>query len=111
MQIVSMAKSLRQKQDEAKPYDERDPADIEDYAYGLSIHLSHEELAKLGFARGELDAGMMVKIAGEALVTNVDARQVNGVKRFSASLQIQKLGAEINKEEDARADTLFGAHP
>lgn len=111
MKLVSMAKTVKEKQKEATPWDEREAEDIEDYPYGLAITLSHEELQKLGFARGELDAGMVLDLVGKAQITNVDARQVNGVKRFSASMQIQQLGVSIDTKEDERADNLFGVRP
>lgn len=105
---VSMERTVREKADEARPWEERVQEDIPDYPYGLTINLSEKELQKLGFARGQLDAGDEVRLIGFGMVTAASAETINGRPQFEARIQIQSLGIEKVEEEPSVAQTLYG---
>lgn len=106
---VSMALSVEQKTDMARPYTDAIPAEkLPDYPSGLIIYLSFEELKKLGFGRGELQGG--VKVTGQFNGTVMDSgsKFVNGMQQFTASIQIQDLSLSRGEEQN-RASALFGS--
>ena len=108
MKPASLARTVKEKQDDAKSWSERTEEDIPDYPWGTIITLEHEELQKVGYSRGQLEAGDVVNLVGAAMVVSADAKQVNGGVRYSIRLQITDLGIEKKEEQPAQATVLFG---
>lgn len=107
---VSLARTVEEKRQMGKPMTEgTDPADMEDYPYGLCIHLSTSELRKLGFARGQLNPGDKVNLSGTGMITQASAEMVNSLESHTATLQIQSLGVEKQEEAEKPSDTIYGA--
>jgi hypothetical protein len=105
---ASLALTVKEKQDDARSWSERTESDIPDYPWGTVLTLEHEELQKLGYSRGQLEAGDTVELAGKAMVVSVDAKQVNGGVQYSARLQVTDLGIEKQEDQPAPATILFG---
>ena len=110
MRPVSMMISNQEKVERSEEYKEGvSPENMEDYPYGLRISLRHEDLQKLGMAREGLKAGDKIALAGIAIVTSVDATQVNTAIERSAQVQITDLMIEAAPEEKPRANIMYGA--
>lgn len=106
--LVSMAKTVREKQDASRPMTEPAPTEnMPDYPYGLTLSLDTESLKKLGFARGQLKPGDQVIGKFIGMVTSSSATSVNGIQQFTAALQIQDLAVERVPDEDSRATSLY----
>lgn len=109
LKSVSMALTPDEKERESRPYSEPAPLEeVNDYPYGLTIHLSANELKKLGFARGTLVPGDRLNIVGVGMVTSSHAETKNTIDTFSAGIQFQQLGIEKIDKPDNRAAALFG---
>lgn len=110
LKLVSMAKTVQEKQDAARPWTEGTPVEkMDDYPYGLTLRLEADELKKLGLNRGQLDPGKKVVGQFVAVITAASASIAGGLSSHSATLQIQELAVEPEPEEDTRAESLFGA--
>lgn len=109
MKVVSLAKTTAEKQDEARPFDQRDAAEIPDYPWRLTLHLGHAEVQKLGLNRANLEAGQLVNTQGVAMVVSIDARPVMANVQRSIELQIQQLGVEDRPADVKPATILFGS--
>ena len=106
---VSMGFTPQEKIDQAEEMSSGpSPEDMVDYPYGLRIHLSHEELQKLGYASEGLTPGTRVALVGYAVVKDASAEQVNTMTKRNASLQITDLAVEAAPEETDRAAALYG---
>ena len=84
----------------------KDTADTqEDYPYGLSISLDHAAIEKLGVADCEADD--KVDIVAVAMVSRAQTNTINGKKRRSMTLQIQKMQVDKGKTNSADAETVL----
>lgn len=108
IRMVSMAKTVQEKQDEVRPYDQRPAEDVPDYPYGLELNLNNDSMRKLQVNRGQLKPGDRVVGQFVAMVTSANAEQVNTLVEHRATLQLQELGIELMAEEDNRADRMYG---
>ena len=101
-----MARTPEEKEAEAKLYDGTDKASMPDYPWGLTIRLDHNDVKKLGLEG--IDETKPLKVHGVAMVTEYSSSMVNGAKRLSLSLQMQKLCVEPEGKSESDADVLYG---
>lgn len=105
---VSMARTVKEKQNLARPFDERPAEEIDDYPYHLTITLTRSELQKLGMNRGQLETGDMVALVGVAMVTSTSAEMVNSMEERTVVLHIHELGIELVDEIPSQAQRMYG---
>jgi hypothetical protein len=67
---------------------------------GISIHLSHHHLKKMGLD-GDLKSGHKVKLRGHGHVESSESRSEKGGERYSARLRLTHAGADGHGEPDA----------
>lgn len=110
MNLKSMAKTVSEKEDEARPFTAGTPIDqISDYPSGLTLYLTSDELKKLGLNTTGLAAGTRVQGQFTGTVTSAGADLQNSLAMHRATIQIQDLGLEVAAPEKDRAETLFGS--
>lgn len=108
MQVVSMAKSVSEKEDAARPMTDPIPLEkIPDYPYGLTIYIGTEEMKKLGLNADGLKSGQRVTGQFVGQVTDTSATMVNGLTQYRCSIQIQDLGLEQQAEKPA-SEIMYG---
>jgi len=95
--LTDLKRTAADKKAERKRWEEPVMAS-DDYPYGLSIHLDHETLAKLGV---DLDAEDEVTITGQCVVTESSVNTNNGVTTKRAVLQIRKMKIAGAREPNA----------
>lgn len=97
---------------EKKATEERWKADsaeeMDDYPYGLSIHIDDETMAKLGLADSDFDTGEPVMVMAEGVITNDQINSVNGKTRRSMSIQLRKIAVSQTDQAEDMATTLYG---
>jgi len=109
MKMVSLARSPKEKIEQQKRYSEGTPADeMEDYPWGLTLRLSHEELQKLGMASMQIESGALYDLIGKAIVEGVTTKVVNGMKQNTIELQVTALALEPSTPEVPRSTALYG---
>jgi len=106
--LASLQRTPREKREmsDRSPH----PENIEDFGWGLTISLGHEELQKLGLARDGVDTGSTVAILATGLVTTNSVEMVNSIARRSMTIQFQSMqvsamGGETPKNE---AELIYG---
>jgi len=106
---VSLARSPKEKVADAERYESGPgPEEMDDYHYGLTLHLTFAELQKLGFADGRLESGMKVSFTGMGEITATESERVNGMSKRSARLQVQQLGIEPVEDKKSPASLIYG---
>lgn len=101
--LIDLARTKDEKEAEAKRWAEGPPEDERmDYPYGLTLFLDYNSLKKMGLNDREFDAGQPVLITAQAMITEDRIEIVNGDKRHSVSLQVQKmmLGQDVKDVAD-----------
>lgn len=96
--MVDMARSDEEKA-EAIVGNMPSVADQPDYPYGLSISLSHDDLAKLDL-EDDCEVGDMIDLRAFAKVTSCSKREVGGKAETRIELQITHLSVENEDTED-----------
>lgn len=107
MKMIDLARTKADKEAEAKSWKETSTDDMPDYPYGLELHLDHDQLKKLGDP--ELDAEDMITITAKVHVKSVSATTVNGKKKKSANLQIQKMAIVSEETVSSGEKELYEA--
>lgn len=108
--LTSMAKTPRERQDDARPWEERAAEEMPDYPYGLSINLEYESMQKLGLVGKGLKPGDKLTITAVGSVTSARAEMINGINEQSVSIQLQEMATEpVDEAPDARSNILFGS--
>lgn len=101
MQLIDMAKSPEQVEEESKPY-EPGPENVPKYPYGLCLYLDEEALARLGLD-GDADVGDGLHFMAMAKVTSASATEkADGSTCRRVELQIthMALGEDHNEKVD-----------
>lgn len=109
MQLVNMARTEEDKRKEKEEWSEPSTANMDDYPWGLSIHLDNAAVEKLGLTDKDFDAGQPVSLQAVCMITEDSVRTVNGVKKRSYTLQIQELGIEQAAASTDAVGALYGA--
>jgi len=108
MELVSVKRTAEDKKKEREAWDKPSTETMDDYPYGLCLHLDAETLEKLGITETDFDAGNSVGIVAEAMITEDAARSVNGKVKRSISLQITKLSVSQAAASVDLSETLYG---
>lgn len=104
--LIDMAKTPKEKQKEAS-YEPR-VEEMPDYPWGLTFHLSNAELQKLNMGGGKLEAGDIVNLMAEAMVTSADAEMIAGGKQYRATLRMQRMFLAKPQTNESAADKIYG---
>lgn len=70
-----------------------------EYPYGLSLCLTHNELAKLGL-ESNCEVGEMIHLFALAKVTSISKQDTGNGEECRIELQVTHLGTESEDEED-----------
>lgn len=101
MEMVDLKRSkVTKKKEEEGPWTQ------DDYAYGLQIHLTSEELEKLG--NPKLIAGNTINITAMARVKSINVNMIAGKKRVRAELQIEKMKIMKDEKKTSGEEVLYG---
>lgn len=106
--LVDIKRTDDDKKREREQWDKPSTETMDDYPYGLSLHLDADTLEKLGITETDFDAGNSVGIVASAMITEDSARQVNGKVKRSLSLQITKLMVSQEAESINLTEELYG---
>lgn len=71
---------------------------------GISIHLSHHHLKKMGLD-GELKSGHKVKLRGHGHVEESESRSGKDGERYSARLRLTHAGTDGGQDADGDIDS------
>ena len=82
--------------------------EMDDYPYGLCVHLDHDAIEKLGLTDVDMDAADPVMIVAEGIITEDSIRLAGGKKRRSINIQIRKLSLTQEKPQDSAEQVLYG---
>lgn len=89
--LIDLARTKAEKKAEIDKWETTAAEDRPDYPYGLNLFLDYETLKKLGMTDHDFDAGLPVTIHAEAMISEDRVEVINGEKRHSISLQVQKM--------------------
>ncbi len=105
MKIADLKRTDADKAKEAARYEKGSQIGQEDYPYGTSVRLEHEDLAKLGITSADQlpKSGATMNIAGNAKVASVSTNDRDGEARHSMELQLTHLGVEPSQEDKEAA--------
>lgn len=92
--LVDLARTKAEKKEESDRWEKGMTEDRPDYPYGLTLSLDHATLKKMGMTDHDFDTGQPVTITAEAMITEDRIETINGEKRHSISLQVQKMGLD-----------------
>lgn len=81
---------------------------MDDYPYGLTLHLDDEVLEKLGLTDADFDTGQPVMLTSEAIITEDRINTVNGKTRRSMSIQLRKIAISQEEDKDSITTNLYG---
>ena len=107
-ELVDMKRTEADKKAEAERWKGDSTAQMEDYPYGLSIHLDDAAIEKLGLTDADIDAGKPVSLAAECVITSESINTVGGTRRRSMTLQLQKIGLTQEQERKSALTVLYG---
>jgi len=107
--LVDLARTKAEKKAESDRWNSIETAseDRPDYPYGLTLSLDYETVKKMGLSERDFDAGQPVTITAEAMITEDRIEIINGEKRHSISLQVQKMA--LGQETEEVADRFYKA--
>ena len=105
--LIDMARTPADKEKEARRWDEPQVNEMPDYPYGLSISLEDEACKKLGLDK--LDEDSPVNITATGMISNYSVMTINGEKKMSVTIQLQKMSVSGESDKDDPADTLYGS--
>lgn len=106
MKLVSMKRSKKERNREQKEMDATSPS-MEEYPYGLSLHLDNDSLDKLGI--GQLPkVGKKFRLHAECEVKSASLHERNGKRNRDLTLQVTRLALASNPTSgvDALEDGL-----
>jgi hypothetical protein len=95
MDMVDLARTAKEKKEELERW-EKGPSESDrpDYPYGLTLFLDYSTLKKMGLTDRDFDAGQPVTIHAQAMINEDRIEIVDGEKRHSISLQVQKMALD-----------------
>ena len=104
--LVSLARTAKEKLEIADPV--RQPQEIDDYGWGLTINLGPEELKKLQIPGEDLNAGDPVALHGTGIIVTSSVEMVNGQANRNVTIQIQNLALKNITPERSDAELIYG---
>lgn len=109
MDLVDVKRTKADKEAERKRWEgESVVGEMDDYPYGLTIHLDDQTMEKLGLTGADFDTGEPVAIVAEGVITEDRINTVNGKTRRSMSIQLRKMAVSQEGEREDVATTLYG---
>lgn len=109
MNLVDVKRTKADKEAERESWKGESIEQMDDYPYGLTVHLDNDTMEKLGLTAKDFDAGQPVMLVSEAVVTEDRINTVNGKTRRSMSLQLRKISIDQEGKAEDTATTLYGA--
>lgn len=109
MDLIDVKRTAEDKKKEKERWSGDSVATMEDYPYGLQLHLDDDTIDKLGLSDADFDAGQPVAIIASGMISSENLSLVAGKRRHSMTIQIQKLNVHQEAQKVALADTLYGA--
>jgi hypothetical protein len=100
MDLVDLKRTAADKKAEEERWKGEAVGDGSDYPYGLSVHLDHQTITKLGLVDADFDAGDDVQMVATCIITNDSVNKVNGKTMRSMTVQIQKMALSQDKATD-----------
>jgi len=111
MDLVDVKRTKADKEAERKRWEgESAVAEMDDYPYGLTLHLDDQTMEKLGLSGTDFDTGEPVKLVAEAVITEDRINTINGKTRRSMSIQLRKMALTQDGEKEDVATTLYGGN-
>lgn len=118
--MVHMARTAADKKAEKDKYSNKTlgGSGEDDYPYGLSVSLGHEELNKLGLNGPLPKVGSKIPLTAHAHVKSTSEESTDGVKRRRMTLELRHMaldhgqqakGADPEAAEEATAKGMKGA--
>jgi hypothetical protein len=106
-ELVDLVRTKAEKKAELDSW-EKGPTETDrpDYPYGLTLFLDYNTLKKMGLTDRDFDAGQPVEIHAQAMITEDRIEIINGEKRHSISLQVQKMA--LDQEGGDTAAKFYG---
>jgi len=105
--LTDLARTAAEKKEELERWnDGPKESDRPDYPYGLTLFLDYSTLKKMGLTDRDFDAGQPVTIHAEAMIAEDRIEIINGEKRHSISLQVQKMALQQDLKD--AADKFYG---
>ncbi len=101
--LVDMKRTPAEKKRDSEPIAES----MDDYGYGLSLHLDNEAIAKLGLTDADIDVEQPMMLVAACIVSSENISTVGGKRRRSMSLQIQKMGLSQETPRASPGEVLF----
>lgn len=104
--LVDLVRTSAEKKAELESW-EKGPSESDrpDYPYGLTLFLDFATLKKMGLNDRDFDAGQPISIRAEAMITADNIEIVNGEKRHSIQLQVQKMA--LDQDASSTAEKLY----
>lgn len=81
---------------------------IDDYPYGLQVHLNADIMEKLGLTEKDFDAGQPVMVVAEGFISEDSVRTVNGNTMRSMSIQFRKMAVDQGGEKPSISGAMYG---
>lgn len=107
--LVDLARTKAEKKAESDRWEKASAEERPDYPYGLNLFLDYDTLKKLGMTDHDFDAGLPVTIHAEAMISEDRVEVINGDKRHSVSLQIQKMAIGQGADQNV-AEKFYGSN-
>lgn len=107
--LVDLKRTKQEREKHSKP----EPYKGEDYPYGLTVHLDHDALEKLGIKNLPKAGGKVMLHAHAHVKSTEDRNEDGGKRRRSMSLELRKMAIEATQraadEPDIHEGKLKGA--
>lgn len=108
MDLIDVKRTKADKKAERERWEGDSTEGMEDYPYGLTVHIDDETMEKLGLAGADFDTGQPVMLVSEAIITEDRINTINGKTRRSMSIQLRKLAISQGDAQPDMATTLYG---
>lgn len=108
MDLIDLKRTAEDKAKEREAWDKPTTDTMEDYPYGLTIHLDAEQIEKLGLTSSDLDAGQPVMVMAQGMISEDSVRTYNGVTKRSMTIQLQKMTVSQEATSLSMQERLYG---
>jgi hypothetical protein len=108
MDLIDVKRTEADKKAERDKWDKPATSSMEDYPYGLTLHLDNETIGKLGLSDADFDAGQPVAVIASGMIVSESLNSVGGKKMRSMSIQLQKMSVHQEAQKVSAVDALYG---